>query len=100
MLEPKFDMRKISLAMIAKNGQSKQLCKLAEECAELTVASLHIVAGRPALDEITTEGSHVEMMSDQLRCMIGDQEMDAAMQRAMARTVERFGLDDCYADEE
>lgn len=100
MPDRKYDMRKISLAMIAKNGQEKQLRKLAEECSELTTESLHIVDGRAALDALILEGSHVEMMLDQLRCMMGDGAMDHARELAMARTVERFDLEDCYADEE
>lgn len=73
-------------------GVGHQLTKLAEEAAELAVASLHLAGGRVALAEVAEEAADIEIMLSQLRLIMGDQ-IDEHKRSKLTRLRLRLGRD-------
>ena len=70
-------------------GADAQIDQCIEECAELTVELQHRKRGR--LDHAAEEIADVMICAQQMRLLVGPEDVDAEMQRKLARLEQRLG---------
>lgn len=71
-------------------GADAQIDQCIEEMAELTVELQHRKRGRP--DHAAEEIADVMICVQQMRLLVGPEEVDAEIRRKMARLEQRMGL--------
>lgn len=70
-------------------GADAQIDQCIEECAELTVELQHRKRGR--LNHAVEEIADVMICAQQMRLLVGPEEVDAEMRRKLARLEQRMG---------
>lgn len=75
---------------IEKWGAALQVGTAMEECAELIAAlNRFYFRGRGSVEDVAEEVADVELVCKQLRHMIGDEKVDKAFDRKLARLKDR-----------
>ena len=75
-------------AAVNRWGHASQMVMAMEECAELNVSLAHFIRGRATIEQVAEEIADVEIMTGQLRTIVGDVLVDAAKARKLARLEE------------
>ena len=81
---------KILKTAVKRYGNTRQISKAAEECAELAAAISRFNANEGDYKEIISELADVEIMCRQLRMIYGDAEIDAARTEKLKRLEKRL----------
>jgi NTP pyrophosphatase (non-canonical NTP hydrolase) len=71
-------------------GVSSQIDMAVEECCELVVAISHWKRGRAGDGKVAEEIADVEIMCEQLRCLLPNEEIDAWKEAKLTRLEERI----------
>jgi len=72
-------------ATLAKWGEKAQYEQMVEECAELIAALKHFERGKIGRSEIIAELADVTLMVGQLTWMLGEVEVDEAIETKLAK---------------
>lgn len=80
-----FNHRAICERAIKHWGAEKQMRKAVEECLELGLALHHHLDGRATLEQVIDEVADVEIMCDQLRCILGQVLVDYQKEKKLER---------------
>lgn len=75
--------KQIYRSALKKWGAEEQIGQAIEECAELIVALRHFRRGKATLIDVATEIADVEIMTGQLRVLLGDRMIDAEKKRKL-----------------
>lgn len=78
-------LEKVYQATIDKWGEDAQYDQAVEECAELIAALKHYRRGKIDKQAVIAELADVTLMLGQLSWMFGQQEVDSAVQKKLAK---------------
>lgn len=78
-------MDKIYQATLAKWGEEAQYDQAVEECAELIIALKHFRRGKAERQSVIDELADVTLMLGQLTWMLGEKEVDLAVEKKLAK---------------
>jgi NTP pyrophosphatase (non-canonical NTP hydrolase) len=76
-------------AALASYGCDRQILKMAEECAELTVALHHFQDGKVPAAKVIEELADVLIMANQMRLLFGPSHVDLAVDYKLDRLGKR-----------
>lgn len=71
-------------------GEDVQIDKVGEECSELSAEVSRYMRGGSSVEELAAEAADVEVMLEQLRVIVGDDVIDDAKDRKLARLQDRL----------
>jgi len=78
-------MTKIFREAVNKWGEEAQYDQMIEECAELIVALKHLKRGKIDRQEVINELADVTLMVGQLTWMLGEDEVNSAIQKKLQK---------------
>lgn len=84
---------------IVAGGMDLQLRVVMEECLELALALLRMKRGRATAIDVAEEVADVEIMTQQIRCMIGDAIIDEQKALKLKRLRKRIEENNMENDE-
>lgn len=90
------EFRKACEAAVKKWGMDAQLLQTQEEAAELIVAISHFRRGREnGKKAVLEELADMEIMLEQMRAALGDDEIDAVGLKKIERLCHKLGIEYC-----